>query len=128
MEVCGLRDYRWTYLFRLFLTYILYEMTALKLLSPVWIALVVAYPTFGYLYLRCAQMLDSIFYAKVMYEWFHWDSKRYYTSWIGLLLTPILTVIGYLIGVMLAIREPFVLMVLTFATNSYFVYKFVKLK
>lgn len=121
-----LRQLRFTYFIRFFLTYFLYELTALNIVSPIWIALIVAFPTFGYLYLQCARITDSIVYAKVMYEMFGWDSKKYYRSWLGILLTPTLTAIGYIIGVLLAIRDPFVLMVLTITTCSYFVYRFVK--
>ena len=100
------------YVLYIILLLLMYKLTYDGVLSSYILSIIVAIPTFGYLYAEAARRADVMFYHVVFYKGFNWNIKKYSESWIGILLEPILVLLGYWIGVMLCSRSRFVLFIM----------------
>lgn len=118
-----LRRFNYKYLLPMVLIVLLYQLTQRELVNPLWLPLIIAFPTFGYAYLKSARRIEIAFYVHVVYRFFKWDTDRFFYRWKGLFIVPVVTVIGYFVGVMLALNNPFVLILLTIGLCVYFVQK-----
>lgn len=101
------------YFFYVLLLMGLYGLTYMNVVHPIIIASWVSIPTFGYLYAQTARITDVVIYNKLMYERFGWDPEQYANSWCGILLEPMILIIGYAIGVTLCMDSPIVLTITT---------------
>lgn len=122
-KIKRLRTFKYGYLVPMVILGLLYRFVQLNKIDNVWLALVVALPTFGYMYLKSAQVTETLFYVHVMHRWFKWDTVRFYKRWNGFLIVPVLTLMGYGLGVMFAVTQGFILMILTVITCGFCVRK-----
>lgn len=118
----------WVYVGLLTVMVLLFELTTMGVVLPLWMALLVSIPTFGYLYAHVARLADVVVYNKIFYKFFDWDPEEYSKSWFGILIEPAIALGGYAVGVALLLQYQLLLQFVSIGVLIWVLFKVIQNK